>query len=294
MSNKSESQFRQSVTNADHTYQSDELDQLSLGQTVDYIEQYQPNLLQPVSRKLGRDAIGLTEVLPFHGEDIWNGYEFSWLNHRGKPQVALLQCKVPVTSPNLIESKSFKLYLNSFNHTRWQRHADVEAALIKDLSECAGKEVSINLFLIDQAEEAHRIQQLDANCIDDLDIEVETYHPDATLLRTYDDVVEETLCSHLLKSNCLITGQPDWGSVVIRYKGPRINREQLLKFIISFRQHNEFHEQCVERIFCAISHYCQPEQLTVMARYTRRGGLDINPFRSNFESPYHNIRLLRQ
>lgn len=294
MSNKSQPSSGHSLPNADDAYQSDELSQLSLGKSVDYIEQYQPDLLQPVSRQLGRNAIGLTGTLPFHGEDIWNGYEFSWLNNRGKPQVALLQCKVPVTSPNLIESKSFKLYLNTFNQTQWQHQSEVEQALTKDLSKCAGAEVSTNLHLIHNAEDSHGIQQPEAHCIDDLDVTITTYQPEPSLLTTFDDVVEESLCSHLLKSNCLITGQPDWGSVVIRYKGPRINRENLLKFIISFRQHNEFHEQCVERLFCDIQQYCQPEKLTVLARYTRRGGLDINPFRSNFESPYNNIRLIRQ
>ena len=294
MSQKSQSNSPQSVTHGSHTYQSEELSALSLGKQVDYIEQYQPDLLQPVSRSLGREAIALTGSLPFHGEDIWNGYEFSWLNQRGKPQVALLQCKVPITSPNLIESKSFKLYLNSFNQTRWSSIAEVEAALNKDLSACAGEAVSTNLLLIHEAETIHGIQQLDAECIDDLDVAIDTYQPSPSLLTTGDNVVEETLCSHLLKSNCLITGQPDWGSVLIRYKGPQINRENLLKFIISLRQHNEFHEQCVERLFCDINRHCAPEQLTVMARYTRRGGLDINPFRSNFEAPYQNIRLVRQ
>lgn len=294
MPDKPQPNTTQTVSHAGNAYQSDSLKTLSLGKQVDYIEQYQPGLLQSVSRSLGRNAIALTGPLPFHGEDIWNGYEFSWLNQSGKPQVALLQCKVPVTSPNLIESKSFKLYLNSFNQTRWQAISEVKNALTKDLSACAGEAVSVHLKLIHEAENTHRIQQLDAVCIDDLDVAIDTYQPDPSLLTTNNTVTEEALCSHLLKSNCLITGQPDWGSVLIRYKGPQIHRENLLKFIVSLRQHNEFHEQCVERLFCDINQYCQPEQLTVMARYTRRGGLDINPFRSNFEAPCHNIRLIRQ
>lgn len=294
MSNKTPSNPTSPVDHAGTAYQSDELTKLSLGKNVDYCEQYQPDLLQPVSRQLGRDAIRLSGALPFHGEDIWNGYEFSWLNTKGKPHVGMLQCAVPATSPNLIESKSFKLYLNSFNQTQWQSLEEVEATLHRDLSRCAGESVQVDLHTLQQAEEAHNIQQLYAECIDDLDIDVQHYQPEPTLLSTHDEIVTETLYSHLLKSNCLITGQPDWGSVLIRYKGRRIDRENLLKFIISFRQHNEFHEQCVERIFSEIYYICRPEQLTVLARYTRRGGLDINPFRSNFEVPYKNIRLIRQ
>lgn len=268
-------------------------DNLTLGKTVSYIETYTPDLLQGVPRSLSRDTLALGDALPFDGIDIWNGYELSWLNTKGKPCVGVLQCRIPIHSPNLIESKSFKLYLNSFNQTHFAHVDDVKDALTRDLSECAGATVEVNVY------QPHEFAQLtmeewEGEVIDDLDIEVNSYQPDASLLRTDDEQVEETLISHLLKSNCLITHQPDWASLQIRYKGNRIVHEQLLAYIISFRQHNEFHEQCVERIYCDIMQYCKPERLSVYARYTRRGGLDINPLRTNYTHTFNNARLARQ
>ena len=267
---------------------------LSLGQQSAYISQYTPSLLQPVPRSLNRDDLGLRGELPFQGCDVWTLYELSWLNAKGKPVVAIGEVFVPATSPNLIESKSFKLYLNSFNQTRCDSLEAVQALLVQDLSGCAGAPVSVTLFTLDQA--PHQIAQLPGECIDSLDIEVDGYEFDETLLQgaAGREIVEETLHSHLLKSNCLVTGQPDWGSVVIRYRGPRLDREKLLRYLISFRQHNEFHEQCIERIFTDLKHFCAPTQLTVHARYTRRGGLDINPFRSDWEPVPANLRLIRQ
>ncbi|MGL6518942.1 NADPH-dependent 7-cyano-7-deazaguanine reductase QueF [Aeromonas caviae] len=267
---------------------------LSLGQQSAYISQYTPSLLQPVPRSLNRDDLGLRGELPFQGGDVWTLYELSWLNAKGKPVVAIGEVFVPATSPNLIESKSFKLYLNSFNQTRCDSLEAVQALLVQDLSGCAGAPVSVTLFTLDQA--THQIAQLPGECIDNLDIEVDGYEFDETLLQgaAGREIVEETLHSHLLKSNCLVTSQPDWGSVVIHYRGPRLDREKLLRYLISFRQHNEFHEQCIERIFTDLKHFCAPEQLTVHARYTRRGGLDINPFRSDWEPVPANLRLIRQ
>lgn len=267
---------------------------LSLGQQSAYISQYTPSLLQPVPRSLNRDDLGLRGELPFQGCDVWTLYELSWLNAKGKPVVAIGEVFVPATSPNLIESKSFKLYLNSFNQTRCDSLEAVQALLVQDLSGCAGAPVSVTLFTLDQA--PHQIAQLPGECIDSLDIEVDGYEFDETLLQGAADheIVEETLHSHLLKSNCLVTSQPDWGSVVIHYRGPRLDREKLLRYLISFRQHNEFHEQCIERIFTDLKHFCAPEKLTVHARYTRRGGLDINPFRSDWEPVPANLRLIRQ
>lgn len=267
---------------------------LSLGQQSAYISQYTPSLLQPVPRSLNRDDLGLRGELPFQGCDVWTLYELSWLNAKGKPVVAIGEVFVPATSPNLIESKSFKLYLNSFNQTRCDSLEAVQALLVQDLSGCAGAPVSVTLFTLDQA--THQIAQLPGECIDNLDIEVDGYEFDATLLQgaAGREIVEETLHSHLLKSNCLVTSQPDWGSVVIHYRGPRLDREKLLRYLISFRQHNEFHEQCIERIFTDLKHFCAPEKLTVHARYTRRGGLDINPFRSDWEPVPANLRLIRQ
>ena len=267
---------------------------LSLGQQSAYISQYTPSLLQPVPRSLNRDDLGLRGELPFQGCDVWTLYELSWLNAKGKPVVAIGEVFVPATSPNLIESKSFKLYLNSFNQTRCDSIEAVAAMLTKDLSACAGETVKVTLFPLDQA--PHQIAQLPGECIDEQDIEVDNYEFDASLLQgaAGREIVEETLHSHLLKSNCLVTSQPDWGSVVIHYRGPRLDREKLLRYLISFRQHNEFHEQCIERIFTDLKHFCAPEKLTVHARYTRRGGLDINPFRSDWEPVPANLRLIRQ
>ena len=285
------------------------MDHLHLGKQTDYSEQYDPSLLQGVPRSLSRDDIKLPSVLPFKGLDIWNAYELSWLNSKGKPEVAILQCDVPINSPNLIESKSFKLYLNSFNQTRIESQQILLDKLQHDLSSCAGASVSLHLTLashfanmsigdLPASTSTNKVDLQHDNfpttLLDQLDISVDDYSLLPTTLQTYSDATSETLVSHLLKSNCLITNQPDWGSVMIRYSGPRIDHENLLKYLISFRQHNEFHEQCVERIYFDILQMCQPAQLTVYARYTRRGGLDINPFRSNFENPYENVRLARQ
>ncbi|MBY7886566.1 NADPH-dependent 7-cyano-7-deazaguanine reductase QueF [Vibrio fluvialis] len=273
-----------------------ELAGLTLGKKTEYANQYDPSLLQPVPRSLNRNDLNLGNELPFLGCDIWTLYELSWLNDKGLPQVAIGEVAIPATSANLIESKSFKLYLNSFNQTRFADWAEVQACLQKDLSACAGESVQVEVKSL-AAYTAQPIVTMQGECIDDQDIEISCYDFDDTLLAeaSSDEIVEETLHSHLLKSNCLITNQPDWGSVEIAYRGPKIDREALLRYIVSFREHNEFHEQCVERIFTDISRYCHPEHLTVLARYTRRGGLDINPFRSSHQAaPANNQRMARQ
>lgn len=273
-----------------------ELAGLTLGKKTEYANQYDPSLLQPVPRSLNRNDLHLGDTLPFLGCDLWTLYELSWLNDNGLPQVAIGEVAIPATSANLIESKSFKLYLNSFNQTRFSTWADVQARLQHDLSACAGETVHVEVKPL-AAYTAQPIVTMQGDCIDDQDITITSYAFDDTLLAdaTSDDVVEETLHSHLLKSNCLITNQPDWGSVEITYRGPKINREALLRYIVSFREHNEFHEQCVERIFTDITRYCHPAHLTVLARYTRRGGLDINPYRSTEQAaPSHNQRMARQ
>ncbi|WP_416305688.1 NADPH-dependent 7-cyano-7-deazaguanine reductase QueF [Neptunicella sp. SCSIO 80796] len=270
------------------------LDQLTLGKSVSYTDQYAPQLLQPVPRSLNRQELNIVESQPFHGEDIWNGYELSWLNAKGKPCVAIMQVNVPFDSTHLIESKSFKLYLNSFNQSRFNSIEHVRQTLSNDLSQCADGQVDVFLYTPAQFN-AFQVAALPGLCIDDIDIDVNQYQPDGNLLLCdRNSVQSETLVSHLLKSNCLITHQPDWASIAIRYHGPAIDHAALLRYLISFRQHNEFHEQCVERIFCEIQQRCQPDKLSVYARYTRRGGLDINPFRSNFETCWPNYRLARQ
>lgn len=274
-----------------------ELAGLTLGQKTEYTSQYDPSLLQPVPRSLNRNDLELGDTLPFKGCDLWTLYELSWLNDKGLPQVAVGDVCIPATSDNLIESKSFKLYLNSLNQSRFSQWDDVERTLIKDLSACAGEAVSVTLRpVVDYTDTL--IITMNGECIDDQDIEITSYDFDASLLEgasSNEIVVEEALHSHLLKSNCLITNQPDWGSIEIQYQGQKINREALLRYIVSFREHNEFHEQCVERVFTDIMKYCQPKKLTVYARYTRRGGLDINPYRTTEqEQPNHNQRMARQ
>ncbi len=271
-------------------------DDLSLGIQVDYEFEYNPGLLQGVPRSLSRDTLDLANSsLPFDGIDTWTGYELSWLNLKGKPNVAILECHVPITSENLIESKSFKLYLNSFNQTKFASADDVRQVLQADLSACAGEPVEVKLILPEQFTSL-QFKEFEGTLLDNLDVEIEQYSPNTQFLAVVKSgaEVKETLISHLLKSNCLITSQPDWASIQIRYEGKAIEHEGLLKYLISFRQHNEFHEQCVERIYNDIMQHCQPDKLTVCARYTRRGGLDINPFRSNYEAPYANHRQARQ
>ena len=277
-------------------YQDESLKNLTLGQQTHYVSHYEPSLLQGVPRKLNRDSLGITEQQPFNvGADLWTAYEISWLNSKGVPQVAIADVEIDAQSENLIESKSFKLYLNSFNQTKFEQWEQVQQTLQQDLAQCAKGKVAVRLHRLEHYTQ-QPITHFDGQLIDEQDIEIENYDFNAEILAncTADNQVEERLVSHLLKSNCLITQQPDWGSVQIHYVGKQIDQEKLLRYLVSFRQHNEFHEQCVERIFCDLLKFVQPEKLTVYARYTRRGGLDINPFRSNFENVPENQRLARQ
>ncbi|EPK7358403.1 NADPH-dependent 7-cyano-7-deazaguanine reductase QueF [Kluyvera intermedia] len=269
---------------------------LTLGKTTDYRDVYDASLLQGVPRSLNRDPLGLhADSLPFHGADIWTLYELSWLNAKGLPQVAVGHVELSHETVNLVESKSFKLYLNSFNQTRFANWEAVQETLERDLSACAQGKVTVALYRLDEVE-GQPIAHFHGSCIDNQDIEIDSYQFNADYLdgAAGQKVVQETLVSHLLKSNCLITHQPDWGSVQIQYRGPQIDREKLLRYLVSFRHHNEFHEQCVERIFNDILRFCAPESLSVYARYTRRGGLDINPWRSNTDFIPAIGRLVRQ
>ena len=273
------------------------LDGLTLGKSTDYRDIYDPGLLQGVPRSLNRDPLDLkADNLPFHGADIWTLYELSWLNSNGLPQVAVGHVELDYTSINLIESKSFKLYLNSFNQTRFDSWEAVRQTLENDLRACAEGNVSVALYRLDELE-GQPIAHFNGTCIDAQDIVIDNYQFSTDYLENAvsdGKVVEETLVSHLLKSNCLITHQPDWGSIQIQYRGAKIDREKLLRYLVSFRHHNEFHEQCVERIFNDILRFCQPEKLSVYARYTRRGGLDINPWRTNADFTPATGRLVRQ
>ncbi|OGB27774.1 MAG: NADPH-dependent 7-cyano-7-deazaguanine reductase QueF [Burkholderiales bacterium RIFCSPLOWO2_02_FULL_57_36] len=268
-----------------------------LGKPAAYQAQYNPSLLFPIARQDKRNELGLSGTLPFFGIDIWNAYEVSWLNLRGKPQIGIATVTVPADSRNIVESKSFKLYLNSFNQTRLAGPDALLELLRADLSSGFDAPVQVTLTLPD-AFSKFKMEELDGLLLDRLDIEVTEYAPDPSLLKADHDAapVEEVLVSHLLKSNCLVTGQPDWGSVQIRYAGSAIDQEGLLRYLIGFREHNEFHEQCVERIFMDLLRQCKPQKLSVYARYTRRGGLDINPWRSNFTTGRRppNLRNARQ
>lgn len=265
-----------------------------LGKPSSYLDQYQPDLLFTIPRHINREALGIQGTLPFQGNDIWNAYEVSWLNAKGKPIVAAAEFIIPCESSHLIESKSFKLYLNSFNNTSFDSWETVQKLLMHDISKAVNASVMVKLIPLAKAS-----QQIDCcfqgNCLDDLDIVCDTYLTQPQFLKTVNEDITETLYSDLLKSNCLVTGQPDWGSIQISYSGKKIDHEGLLKYIVSFRNHHEFHEQCVEKMFIDILTQCAPEKLFVYARYTRRGGIDINPYRTNYVvKEIGNSRLSRQ
>ena len=264
-----------------------------LGKSASYPTDYAPEVLFPMPRATQRALIGVGDKPLFMGADLWTAYELSWLNARGKPQVALARLVVPADSPNIIESKSLKLYLGSFSNTRLSGPEEVVARMRADLSAAlwqgSGRTGSAGVQLVmPDAFAREKVQELDGLNLDRLDLECTHYQPAPELLTAQFDEppVSETLTSQLLKSNCLVTGQPDWGSVQVRYSGPQIDQAGLLQYIVSFRNHHEFHEHCVERIFMDIWRQCRPSQLTVVARYTRRGGLDINPFRTSHP---HNL-----
>ena len=284
-------------------------EQSQLGKASSYVDQYDPSLLFPIPRAGKRAEIGIHGAPPFLGADMWTAFELSWLNLRGKPQVALAHFTVPCETLNIIESKSFKLYLNSFNNTRLESVDAVKALLRQDLSEAVWRgsvdskglasvpsSIGINLLAADVFDR-EPVHELDGLNLDRLDLDCTHFTPAPELLSATPDEapVSEVLVSNLLKSNCLVTGQPDWGSVQISYTGDQIDQAGLLRYIVSFRNHNEFHEQCVERIFMDIWTRCKPMKLAVYARYTRRGGLDINPFRTSHPQALpRNIRTARQ
>lgn len=265
-----------------------------LGEHTHYVSRYDPEQLFPIRRAETRASLGIRPgELPFYGVDFWTGYEVSWLDERGKPQVALAQFQIPCDSECLVESKSFKLYLNSFNQSVFARLEAVRNYLVQDLSRATGATVGVELTPLASARLP--VQEPAGDCLDDLPVAIEHYHPAPENLSAPNPMVSETLYSNLLKSNCPVTGQPDWATVEIRYRGPGIDREGLLRYIVSFREHQDFHEHCVERMFLDISERCRPEFLQVYARYTRRGGLDINPLRRSeaLEAPEFQ-RLIRQ
>ncbi|WP_263141915.1 NADPH-dependent 7-cyano-7-deazaguanine reductase QueF [Pseudomonas sp. RIT-PI-AD] len=267
-----------------------------LGKASEYVAHYSPSLLFPISRAPKWAELGVDgEQLPYRGVDYWNCYELSWLTPSGKPAVAIGEFAIPADSPNIIESKSFKLYLNSLNQTPFAGPEELASVLARDLSAVAGAAVRVRVRGLGEVA-AEGVVLLPGRCIDELEIDIAEYErPRAELLRRRgEEPVEEVLHSHLLKSNCPVTGQPDWGSLVVDYRGAALDPASLLAYLVSFRQHADFHEQCVERIFLDLQRLLAPERLTVYARYVRRGGLDINPYRSTQDVVTDNRRLARQ
>ena len=269
---------------------------LELGKHSSYINQYDASTLFPIERLEKRLEIGIHQAtLPFYGHDIWNHYEVSCLNHKGKPMVFLAMIRYDCHSPFIIESKSMKLYFNSFNNSRFENAKMLSNIIQKDIALQVKTFVEVALYPLHEAASFQNITDFEGRCLDDLDIEINDFVLNPSILKTIPAIVEEKVFSHLLKSNCLVTHQPDWGSVFIHYQGPKITDESLLEYIVSFRDHNEFHEQCIERIFIDIMNYCKPKMLTVYGRYTRRGGLDINPIRSTEKDIQARLfRLIRQ
>jgi len=265
------------------------------GEKTEYISTYTPSLLASLQRNDKREALGIAEgALPFRGVDIWNAYEFAWLNSRGRPEVSVAQFQVPCSSANMVESKSLKLYLGSYSQTRFGNRNEVISTLESDLGVAARAPVNVSLFAPDNVQHAG-LGVLAGTCLDNLDVEIEEYSCNPDLLELENDVIgRESLYTNLMQSLCPITGQPDSASVYIQYHGAHISHEGLLRYLISYRQHAEFSEQIVERIFVDIMNRCEPDRLTVQARFTRRGGIDINPFRSHDENPTADVRLWRQ
>lgn len=271
-------------------------EQSLLGKQTDYKTRYDASLLFGIERQVKWAEFGVAEgALPYQGIDIWTAYELSWLLPSGKPMVAMAEIQVPAESPCIIESKSFKLYLNSFNQSVFADSAELTSVMVQDLSAVAGAEVTVRILSLDQAAAAG-LSTLPGSCIDELDIEIGQYtEPDASLLQCDVEPADEQLHSHLLRSCCPVTGQPDWGSMAIEYRGQKkLCHASLLRYLVSFREHQDFHEQCVERVFLDLHRLLAPEHLTVYARYLRRGGLDINPYRSTEGGPWIAGRLVRQ
>ena len=270
-----------------------EKESLLLGARVAVPERYAPDILQAIPRSQGRDTLGFGAEADFFGVDLWHAWELSWLDGAGRPVVRVGRLQVPAESPNLVESKSLKLYLNSLNNLRFPDEANLVATIEKDLAAAAGAAVALKLFAVDDPRLA--ATAIDGTCIDDVLPTAQASAPDAGLLRATDGLeLRETLYSHLLRSMCPVTGQPDWATLVVNYEGVPIDHGALLSYILSYRGHQAFHEQCVERMFCDILRVLAPRSLTLQAFYTRRGGLDINPFRSSTDAAAPLMRLHRQ
>ncbi len=266
-----------------------------LGQETEYVTTYTPSLLDAFPRAIQRRALGIAEdALPFRGVDVWNAYEFTWLNQRGKPEVALAQIQVPSKSANIIESKSLKLYLGSFSGTKFGLRGEVVSTLESDLTLAAEAPVSVTLIAPEQVLN-NGIVPIVGHSLDTLDIDVDEYYRNPDLLVPESDtIVRESLYTNLFMAKCPMTGQPDCASILIQYNGQSISHEGLLRYLISYREHSEFAEQIAERIFVDLMNRCSPDRLTVQARFSRRGGIDINPYRSHEEKMSPDTRNWRQ
>jgi len=264
-----------------------------LGRQTPVIDSYAPHLLYPIPRAGGREHIGCSQSQPFTGSDLWHAYEISWLDSQGTPVVRVGRVTVPASSANMVESKSFKLYLNSLNNTVFDSDATVATVIRGDIARVVGAEVKLELLAVEDASLAG--VALSGNCLDSLAVTAPVGEPCADMLELQaGTIVEERLYTHLLRSLCPVTGQPDWASVWLHYRGTALQHESLLRYIIAYRRHQEFHEQCVERMFCDIHRRIEPQFLHIQAFYTRRGGLDINPFRSTDPAAQPLPRLNRQ
>ena len=268
---------------------------LPLGRPVSAIKTYDPEQLHSIPRMIGRKQIGIAGdgFLPFMGEDIWNCWELSWLNSDGKPAIAVAEIRIPATTPNMVESKSLKLYLNGFSMTRMSSLESLRETIARDIGRIVKEPVSVQLIL-PEAFGKLRIMEPEGICIDRQKIPITEFFLNPELLIVEKRKVSETLFSRLVRTNCPVTGQPDWATVCLTYTGPRILQDSLLRYFVSFRQHKGFHESCVETMFCHILQRCRPESLTIGARFTRRGGIDINPFRSTETASGPNFRDPRQ
>ena len=267
--------------------------EIQLGVDSLYVDQYKPSLLAPIPRASSRDALFGTDALPFKGRDVWTAYELSWINEKGKPEVAIAEFEFAFDTECIVESKSFKYYLNSFNQSVFASGEQVLKTLKEDLSQAARGEVDVRMYALD---DFHPVDSFEGSCVDRLDVEITNYSDAEGILKVSGEKVVSCmrLYSHLLKSNCPVTGQPDWATVWVEYSGAEIEPESFLKYIVAYRNHQDFHENCVEKIFADITRQCAPSMLTVYARYTRRGGLDINPYRSSWNDSPGIVRLARQ
>jgi len=259
-----------------------------LGKAQQYPDQYDPSLLYAVPRAVGRTPLGLESNLPFVGVDIWNIYELSWLGPSGRPVMAMAELRVPVNSPCLIESKSMKLYCNSLNMTTFADAAEVQAVLAKDLSVSAG--VSVGVQIRDFRGLTTVLAEPLGLCIDDFPLSKLHAEPCSSVLQCLGETRQEILYSCLFRSRCPVTGQPDWATIIVEYSGRALDPGSLLEYLVSYRRHQSFHEACVEQIYIDIQQHCRPDRLQVTARFTRRGGIDINPVRATHESRWENIR----